>query len=64
MDIQTIDKIQFQTIEHIRQIITHDHPRKFATIAFEGLQPVGINWRSDFVEPIVVRSADGCLAWE
>jgi hypothetical protein len=63
MDIQTIDQTQFQTIERIRQVITHDYPRKFATIAFEGLQPVGISWRSEFVEPIVVRSMEQRLGW-
>jgi hypothetical protein len=63
MDIQTIDQTQFQTIEQIRRIITHDYPRKFATIAFEGLQPVGMSWRSECVEPIVVRSLEQGVVW-
>ncbi len=63
MDIQTIDHIQFQTIEQIRRIITHDYPRKFATIAFEDLEPLGMSWRSECVEPIVVRSIDQRFVW-
>jgi hypothetical protein len=55
MNIQTINKTQFQAIESIRQIITHDQPRRFASIVFEDFKPFDISWHSDSVEPIAMR---------
>jgi hypothetical protein len=63
MNIQHIDDTQFRQISGIRQIIAHDHPRKFATIAFEHLDPLGVSWRSDLVEPLVVLSPNQTIVW-
>jgi len=63
MKIQSIDESQFKQIEGIRQIIVHDHARKFASIALDNLETFGLSWSSDLIEPIIMLSPDHSTAW-
>jgi hypothetical protein len=63
MNVQLLDRLQFQSIHSIRRVIVHDNPQKFASIAVGQLSPVGISWRSELVEPIVVCTMDDSIAW-
>lgn len=63
MKIQPIDESQFQQIKSIRQIIVHDHARKFASLTLDNLETFGLSWRSDLIEPIIMLSPDQSTAW-
>ncbi|MGB3204303.1 MAG: hypothetical protein WBB28_04880 [Crinalium sp.] len=63
MEINYIDESKFQQIEGIRQIIVHDHARRFASINLDHLGECGLSWRSDLIEPILRLSPDNSTAW-
>ncbi|NET56498.1 MAG: hypothetical protein F6K47_10100 [Symploca sp. SIO2E6] len=63
MKIQPIDQSQFQQIQSIRQIIFHDHARKFASLDLDNLETFGLSWRSDLIEPLIMLSSDHSTAW-
>ena len=41
MEIQPISQSQFQQLSDVRQIISHDHARKYGTIGLENLETFG-----------------------
>ena len=63
MEIQSIDESLFNKIDGIRQIIAHDHARRFALINLNEIGDYGISWRSDLIEPIVTLSYDQLTTW-
>lgn len=63
MKINYIDELQFKQIDSIRQIIAHDHPRRFASIKLGNLGECGLSWRSDLIDPMVMLSPDRSTAW-
>ncbi|NES17533.1 MAG: hypothetical protein F6K41_00915 [Symploca sp. SIO3E6] len=63
MKIQLIDESQFKQIKGIRQIIVHDHARKFASLDLDNLETLGLSWRSDLIEPLIMLSSDHSIAW-
>ena len=63
MKIHNIDESQFQKIDSIRQIIVHDHARRFASINLDNLGECGLSWRSDLIEPMVMLSPNHSTAW-
>jgi len=63
MKLQFIDESQFKQLKGIRQIIVHDHARKFASLDLDNLETVGLSWRSDFIEPIIMLSSDHSTVW-
>ncbi|XHX79306.1 MAG: hypothetical protein RBJ76_05070 [Stenomitos frigidus ULC029] len=64
MKIQNIEEGDFSQIEGPRQVIVHDHARRFAAIDLgNNLGRYGISWRSDLVEPTVTLSSDASIAW-
>lgn len=63
MKIHYIDEYKFQQIEGIRQIIVHDHARRFASINLDNLGECGLSWRSDLIEPMLMLSPDNSTAW-
>jgi hypothetical protein len=59
-----ISATAFDAIEGPRQLITHDHPRRFAALDLGDKElAFGISWRSDTIEPMVYESADGRVVW-
>src|SRR5215475_1981206 len=64
MKIYNITESFFNEIEGIRQIIMHEHPRRFAALELdERLGIFGLGWRSDKIEPIIQKSKDGLGVW-
>ncbi|NEP62023.1 MAG: hypothetical protein F6K31_34605 [Symploca sp. SIO2G7] len=63
MNIKLIDESQFKQIQSIRQIIFHDHARKFASLDLNNLETFGLSWRSDLIEPLIMLSSDNSTAW-
>ena len=59
-----ISAAAFDGIEGPRQLITHDHPRRFAALDLGDKEPAfGISWRSDNIEPVVYESAGAGMVW-
>jgi hypothetical protein len=64
MKIKPISKSEFHKLDPARQVITHDHPQKFAVLDLgEPLGCYGLSWRSELIEPIIELSTDGSTLW-
>ncbi len=64
MQISAITELDFYKIDRCRRVISHDCAQKFAAIDL-GV-PLGcyaLSWRSDLLEPIIVRSPDCRTVW-
>ncbi len=64
MKLQTIEKSDFAQIDGSRQVIAHDHARRFAVLDLGSpLGRYGLSWRSSLVEPIVELSPNRVAVW-
>ncbi|AFY83068.1 hypothetical protein [Oscillatoria acuminata] len=64
MQILAITEVDFYKIDRCRRVISHDCAQKFAAIDLGvPLGCYGLSWRSDILEPIIVRSPDRLTVW-
>lgn len=64
MTLTFISKEDFDSLPGIRQIIVHDHPRKFAALDIGSVKgPYGLSWRSDLVEPLIESAQHQPAVW-
>ncbi|MGK7924550.1 MAG: hypothetical protein AB4290_04725 [Spirulina sp.] len=64
MKLINIDKLEFDRIEGIRKVITHDYAQRFAYLDLgNSLGMYGISWTSTSLEPIILFSEEQNTVW-
>ncbi len=62
--ITTITATEFDGIDPTNQVIVHDYPRRFACLHLpHAASPLGICWRSELIEPILVQDSNSSVLW-
>jgi hypothetical protein len=64
MNFSEISEQEFQSIDHVRRIISHDNPRKFALIEIDKIHgKYALSWRSDLIRPITLNPSAISITW-
>jgi hypothetical protein len=64
MKIQEISKETFENIDCARQIIYHDHSRRFASLEIDDTHgKYGLAWYSDLIWPVIIDEPKDLLIW-
>jgi hypothetical protein len=64
MDILEISEKDFNNIDCVRRIISHDNSRRFASIEIDKIHgKYGLSWRSDLISPVIINSSESSLIW-